>query len=136
MSVDFEHRSPRADDVIRVGMIDTEDGDRWQDLGESRAWNWQQGSMLQWVPGSKTEVIWNDRRGRPFRRPYQERRRRARRAPCRRPFYTLSPDGKEAVAPDFRRLNDCRPGYGYAGMPRSELRQARCRTTPASGAWT
>ena len=33
------------------------------ELGESRAWNWQQGCMLQWLPGSKTEVIWNDRDG-------------------------------------------------------------------------
>jgi hypothetical protein len=33
------------------------------------------------------------------------------------PIYCLSPDGRTAVAPDFRRLNDCRPGYGYAGLP-------------------
>jgi Tfp pilus assembly protein PilF len=63
MQVDFEHRSPTPDDTIRVGMVDLEDGDRWIELGESRAWNWQQGCMLQWVPGSKTEVIWNDREG-------------------------------------------------------------------------
>ena len=29
MEVDFEHRSPRPEDVIRVGMIDLHDGDRW-----------------------------------------------------------------------------------------------------------
>jgi hypothetical protein len=33
------------------------------------------------------------------------------------PFYTFSPDGKTAFAPDFRRLNDTRPGYGYNGVP-------------------
>jgi hypothetical protein len=33
------------------------------------------------------------------------------------PIYTLSPDGRWGIAPDFRRLNDCRPGYGYAGIP-------------------
>ena len=33
------------------------------------------------------------------------------------PIYTISPDGKQAVAPDFRRINDCRPGYGYTGIP-------------------
>ena len=63
MEVDFEHRSPRPDDVIKVGMVDLHDGDRWIELGESRAWSWQQGCMLQWLPGSKTEVIWNDREG-------------------------------------------------------------------------
>jgi len=57
MEVDFEHRSPKPDDVIKVGMIDLQDGDRWAGLGESRAWCWQQGCMLQWLPGAKSEVI-------------------------------------------------------------------------------
>src|SRR4051794_14980982 len=52
MEVAFEHRSPGPDDVVKVGMIDLQDGDRWIELGESRAWNWQQGCMLQWLPGS------------------------------------------------------------------------------------
>jgi hypothetical protein len=30
-------------------------------------------------------------------------------------IYCVSPDGKTAVAPDFRRINDVRPGYGYCG---------------------
>ena len=48
MEVDFEHRSVKADDVIKVGMIDFQDNDRWIELGETRAWCWQQGCMLQW----------------------------------------------------------------------------------------
>ena len=32
-------------------------------------------------------------------------------------IYALSPDGRWAVYPDFRRLNQTRPGYGYAGIP-------------------
>ena len=63
MEVDFEHRSPQTDDEIRIGMVDLEDGDRWTDLGSSAAWGWQQGCMLQWIPGSASEVIWNDREG-------------------------------------------------------------------------
>ena len=52
MEVNFEHRSPRPKDVIRVGMVDLEEGNRWLELGESRAWCWQQGCMLQWLPGT------------------------------------------------------------------------------------
>ena len=58
--VAFEHRSPRADDVIKVGMVDTKDNDKWVELGQSRAWGWQQGCMLQWLPGETGEVLWND----------------------------------------------------------------------------
>src|SRR5438132_1775403 len=61
--VDFEHRSPKPDDVIRVGVVDLQDGDKWIELGESRAWNWQQGCMLQWMPGTASTVMWNDREG-------------------------------------------------------------------------
>jgi hypothetical protein len=71
---------------------------------------------LQWVPGSKEEVAWNDvEDGHFVARIKNVKSGKTRTLPA--PFYTLSPDGKEAVAPDFRRLNDCRPGYGYAGIP-------------------
>src|SRR6478735_6721300 len=61
MEVDFEHRSPTAADWINIGMVDLQDGDRWIELGRTNAWCWQQGCMLQWVPGASSEVIWNDR---------------------------------------------------------------------------
>jgi len=116
MEVDFEHRSPRAEDAIKIGMVDLKDSHRWIELGQSRAWNWQQGCMLQWVPGSKSEVLWNDREeGRFVCHVLDVNTRKRRTLP--NPVYALSPDGRWGVAPDFRRLNDCRPGYGYAGLP-------------------
>lgn len=116
MEVGFEHRSPKPDDVITVGMVDLEDGDRWMPLGTSRAWNWQQGCMLQWLPGSRTDVIWNDREGDRFvSHVLNVRTGQKRTLPS--PIYAVSPDAKWAVSPDFRRLNDTRPGYGYAGLP-------------------
>lgn len=114
MQVDFEHRSPEPDDVVKVGMIDLADNDRWTELGESRAWNWQQGCMLQWRPGSKSEVLWNDRVGDQFvchiLDVFTGRKRTIPHA-----VYSVSPDGKSAVTADFRRIQDVRPGYGYAG---------------------
>jgi len=115
MEVDFEHRSPKADDTIRIGMVDLKDDDAWIDLGESSAWGWQQGCMLQWRPGSRDEVLWNDRNGQGYEtRILNVRTGRRRTLP--HPIYTLSPDGRTAVCPDFRRINDMRPGYGYAGF--------------------
>ncbi len=131
--VDFEGRSPTVADAIRVGMVDTHDGDRWIDLGGSRAWNWQQGCMLQWVPGSTSEVAWNDRvEGRFITRLLDVKSGRARTLP--HPSYTFSPDGRTAFAPDFARLDVTRPGYGYAtGADRDIWKLAK---TPAdTGIW-
>lgn len=113
--VTFEGRSPRADDTIRVGMVDLKDNDRWIDLGETRAWNWQQGCMLQWVPGSKSEVLWNDRvDGAYVSHILDVKSGKKRTIP--HAVYTLASSGKWGIACDFRRLNDVRPGYGYAGI--------------------
>lgn len=116
MQVDFEHRSPRPDDEIRVGMVDLKDNDRWTELGSSCAWGWQQGCMLQWVPGSRDEVIWNDRKDGQFVSHVLNVKTGKRRT-LPMPIYALAPDGKWAVTTDFARLNDTRPGYGYAGIP-------------------
>ena len=115
MEVDFEHRSPRPGDAIKVGMIDLQDGDRWIELGQSTAWCWQQGCMLQWRPGSQTEVLWNDRQGDHYVCHILDVRTRQRRT-IPHPIYAVSPDGRWAVANDFRRVKDTRPGYGYNGL--------------------
>ncbi|MFM7041262.1 MAG: hypothetical protein ACKO35_03605 [Planctomycetaceae bacterium] len=115
-AVEFEHRSPRPDDEIEVGMVDLKDGDRWIPLGTSRSWGWQQGCMLQWVPGTESTVIYNDREGDRFvARVVDVTTRRGRTVP--HAIYAIAPDGRTAVTTDFRRINEMRPGYGYAGLP-------------------
>ena len=116
MEVDFEGRSPRPEDEIALGLIDLQDGDRWSEIGRTQAWCWQQGCMLQWRPGSAREVLWNAREDNAFVcRVLDVDSGRSRTLP--RAVYSLSPDGKTAVCADFRRIQDMRPGYGYAGLP-------------------
>ena len=113
--VDFEHRTPGPDDAMAVGMVDTET-DEWIELGQSRAWGWQQGCMLQWRPGSPTEVLWNDRADDRFVcRVLDVKTKKERTLP--QPIYTVSPDGAFALSTDFARLQTMRPGYGYQGLP-------------------
>jgi hypothetical protein len=115
MEVDFEHRQPAPDDEISIGMVDLRDGDRWIELGRTKAWCWQQGCMLQWVPGTQSEVIWNDREDGQFvSRILDVRTQKIRTLPS--PIYALTPDGKTGLSVDFSRLNDVRPGYGYVGI--------------------
>jgi hypothetical protein len=116
MEVDFEHRSPRADDIIKIGMVDLKDSNRWIELGQSSAWCWQQGCMLQWRPASKDEIIWNDRQDDRFV-CHILNIHTGKKQTLPHPIYTISTDGRTAVVPDFRRIQDMRPGYGYAGLP-------------------
>ncbi|MEQ9443171.1 MAG: hypothetical protein RIG62_29310 [Cyclobacteriaceae bacterium] len=114
MQVDFQHRSPTEDDVVQIGMVDLQENNRWVPLGESKAWGWQQGCMLQWIPGSTGEVLWNDREGEQYvTRVVNIDTGEKRTLP--RPTYTVSPDGTFAVCADFARIDNMRLGYGYKG---------------------
>ncbi len=129
--VAFEHRTPRMDDAIKVGMVDTQDADRWIDLGRSSGWGWQQGCMLQWRPESDTEVVWNDREGdRYVCRLKNVKSGQVRTLP--RPIYTLSHDGRWALTADFSRIQRMRPGYGYVGLADPHAKQ---RAPDESGVW-
>jgi len=114
--VDFENRSPRPDDTCTVGMIDLQNNDTWTPLGTTKAWCWQQGCMLQWIPGSESEVLWNDRDADRFVCRILDVKSGEKRT-LQHPVYAVAPDGSWAIAPNFSRLNDMRPGYGYAGVP-------------------
>jgi len=114
--VSFEGQSPTENDVIKVGMVDLENNDQWIELGESKAWGWQQGCMLQFIPGSETDIIWNDRERDKFVCHIMNIKTREKRT-LPFPIYALSPDGMHAVTTDFERINNLRRGYGYAGIP-------------------
>lgn len=116
MRVDFEHRLYTGDDVIKIGMVDLAGNNRWTDLGESRAWSWQQGCMLQWRPGYEHEVLWNDRDGDRFVcRVLDVQTGQSRTLP--RAVGTVSPCGRFALCEDYSRIWNFRPGYAYAGIP-------------------
>ena len=115
MQIDFVDRDPRPDDAIRIGMIDLEDGDRWIDLGETRAWCWQQGCMLQWRPGSKSEILWNDREDDRWVCHVLDVFTGQKRT-IEHSIYSIAPDGKTAVTVDYGRLWRLASGYGYNGV--------------------
>lgn len=114
MQVDFEMRSPTKNDVIKMGYIDLQDNDKWIEIGESRSWGWQQGCMLQWIPGSESKVIWNDRRGNEFISIVKDIKTGETKI-LDKAIYALSPDGKSAIGTDFARIQNYRKGYGYPG---------------------
>jgi hypothetical protein len=113
--VDFEGRSPRPSEQIKVGYVDLANGDSWHPIGTSSAWGWQQGCMLQWIGGQGRRILWNDREGDRFVGRIVDLDSDQRET-LPLPIYTLSPDGRYGFTADFRRINNLRPGYGYAGL--------------------
>ena len=116
MELKFEDRAPNAEDAIVLGMVDIQDGDKWVPFAETTAWCWQQGCMLQWVPGTKSEVIYNVRKGDGYASVIQDVFTGAKRE-LPKPVYTVSGDGSKAVGLNFARVGQTRPGYGYNGIP-------------------
>ncbi len=114
-SIDFDDRMPSATETAELGMIDTQDHDRWIPIGRTHAWCWQQGCMLQWLPGSDTKIIYNDRRDGKFVSVIKDVKTGQERV-AGRAIYSVGPDGKQALSLNFSRLYDVRPGYSYVGV--------------------
>jgi hypothetical protein len=72
--------------------------------------------MLQWIPGSSEEIIWNDRMGDHYGSHILNVKTGRKRA-LSKAIYALSPDGSWAIGTEFSRIQKLRPGYGYAGVP-------------------
>ncbi len=128
MEADFEDRLPGLDDRVVLGMIDLKEGNRWIPFAESRAFSWQQGCMLQWLPGSASTVIYNDREGEQFISHILDvKTGRKRTIPSS--IGCLSRDGKWALTTDYRRL---RPETRYATPPQAN---DDVLIPPDSGIW-
>ena len=110
--VPFEDRLPIETDVCEVGYL--ENGTFYK-IGETTAWNFQQGAMLQYHPFLKNTVYYNVCENGKFMcvtHNYEtgEKKYAERATAC------VSPDGKWGLAVNFGRIYDFRPGYGYAGF--------------------
>jgi hypothetical protein len=115
MKVYFQRRDVKPSDRGDIGYIDLRDGFKWTKIGETTAWNWQQGCRLQWRPNSD-EILWNDCAGDGTHfvcRAYDFKTRVRRTLP--RPVYDVSSDGATALTHDFARMKHA--GTMYVGIP-------------------
>lgn len=98
-------------------LIDTKDGNSFRVLATTHTWNVQQGCMAQWLgPDYSSKILYNDlREGKYCSVILDVVSKKERVLPM--PVYTVSADGKTALALDFSRLHNLRPGYGYAALP-------------------
>jgi hypothetical protein len=58
----FFDRAPTSDDTLEIGYFNWQRSDEFHKIVETKAWNWQQGCMLQWLgPEHQQKIIYNDR---------------------------------------------------------------------------
>jgi hypothetical protein len=112
----FHKRPPTPQDVAVIGLIDTHNDYAWKPVAETTAWNWQQGTMLQWLGSSPNDtIIYNVREKDAYASVILNIETGEKRT-LPLPIYGVSPDGTKAVSPNFARIHNHRPGYGYIGF--------------------
>ena len=118
----FADRLPEVDDVAEIGYWDIQKKIFYR-LGETRAFNFQQGCMLQWLgPDYARHIIYNDREDDRFVSIILDIETQERKV-IPFPVYTVHPSGKYAVSVDFERHYFPRRSYAYAGIERSDKNQ-------------
>ena len=55
----FDLKMPNGDDEVEIGVFKGEKFDEFVRLSTTKTWNWQMGSMLQWI-GDTNYIIFND----------------------------------------------------------------------------
>ena len=106
-------RHPTVEDEATIGYIDLSEGERYE-VAKTRAWNWQQGCMLQWLDNGEEEplIIYNDHRsGRFVSVVHHLEEGEQEVIPF--PVYDVDWESRKLLTLNFERLHHLRPGYGY-----------------------
>ncbi len=104
-----------VDDIVEVGFWSLGDAE-YHRIADTRAFNWQQGSQLQWLgPDFDSRIIFNDRDGDRF---ISRVVNVADGSEETLPFavYTVHPAATSAICINYERLYFPRLGYSYQGI--------------------
>ncbi len=107
----------KADILLIDTTLPEVDENRVKKIAETKAWNVQQGCMLQWLgPDYSSRILFNDYRDGKYVSVIKDIKS-GEESVIQAPVYTVSADGKTALTLDFSRLYNLRPGYGYYNVP-------------------
>lgn len=95
---------------IEIGYFIGDEYKKFKKIANTSSWNWQQGSMLQWI--NNNYIIFNDWNGeKNIARIFDKDGKKIKDLAA--PIGAVSPDGKWGLTYSFERLNIGMPGYGY-----------------------
>lgn len=123
------------EDMADVGYVDTNSG-AFVKFAETSSWNYQQGSMLQWLGYSNRYALFNLRDASTnFQTKAAVYDVVTKKAVDMYdfPIYDVSDNGRVGTSIDFARLWACRPDYGYYATPEQKAQLERCPSD--DGVW-
>lgn len=111
----FDGIKPTKEHSIDLGYYDFHTGE-WKLVDSTNSWNWQQGAMMQWLPGKGNEnrVIYNcTRNGHNCSTICDVTTREKKELDWS--IYGITPDGRKSIALEMERSHWCR-AYHYASV--------------------
>ncbi len=109
----FEGKIPGPEDVCELGAIDLQTG-KFIKYAETKAWNFQQGSLLRWYRDDD-HILFNVREDGAYRCCILNIKTGEKKI-LPRAIADVTKDGKWGVCINFSRVWNFRAGYGYAGI--------------------
>jgi hypothetical protein len=114
-TVNFNGRMVEKEDTAGIGFWDIKTG-KYHQMAKTCSFNWQQGSMLQWMPpGYSQWIIFNNCIDNDYKAVMVNTATGEQRLQPTT-IYSLSANGKYAVTPNHRRHYFCRRGYSYCNI--------------------
>ncbi|MFW6016697.1 MAG: hypothetical protein ACOCRK_09690 [bacterium] len=109
--ININNREVTKEDEVEIGYFYGDNYKKYKGLAKTESWNWQQGSMLQWL-GQKNDIIFNY---------WDGKNNISRIIDCEGKVIkdlpsaigAVSPEGNYALSYSFERLNIGMYGYGY-----------------------
>jgi hypothetical protein len=113
--INFLHHFPNPEDEVELGAIDLKTN-KFIPFAKSLAWNWQQGTQLQWIMWQNKEcAIYNIKRNHEvIAQIYDFETEDTFDLPTS--IYSVNSQGTYASTINYARLFDCRKDYGIAGL--------------------
>lgn len=112
---DFDGVEIQKGMTIELGYYDIY-SKKWKNIGKTDSFNWQQGAMMQWLPGEGNEydIIFNSsNNNRLIAKIHNIKSGKTREINW--PIYAITPDGKKSIALNLERSYWCR-AYHYQSV--------------------
>ncbi|MDC3345959.1 hypothetical protein OAV76_01735 [Schleiferiaceae bacterium] len=104
-------RMPKKGEAISIGYFSGDNWSEFKEVAKTKAWNWHQGCMLQWL-GRKQILVYNDiDKDRIVSKSIDVLNGNV--AEFSDPVASASYDGSIGIGYDFRRVEEYMSGYGY-----------------------